>query len=404
MSFKRKVWLYDRGDYNSLRQETSNTNWDDIINEDLDIYATNLSNHIISLAEKQIPNKYVTVRNAEPMWLNSQLRRMIRKRKRLFKKAKRTKLSQDMNLYKQYRNEVTKLIRKSKKSHIDDIANKLKTQKPSSNDWWKYLKPFFKSSSSSGIPTLLKDDIFYSNDIEKANILNGHFIGQTNLQDNNKELPKLNISDNTPSINGIKLNPNEVKDILQNLQLGKSSGPDGINNRILKELSSELAYPLCSLFNSSLSSGSFPSFWKEANVTPIFKKDDTSNVSNYRPISLLNTIGKVMEKLVHKHVFNFFLSNNTIFSFQSGFVTGDSTVNQLVNMYNTFCKALDEGKEVRAVFLDISKAFDRVCHRGLLHKLNYVGIRGRLLDWFSDYLQTEDKELFFLVLVLIGLI
>ena len=67
MSFKRKVWLYDRGDYNSLRHETSNTNWDDIINEDVDIYSTNLSNHIISLAEKHIPNKYVIVRNAEPM-------------------------------------------------------------------------------------------------------------------------------------------------------------------------------------------------------------------------------------------------------------------------------------------------------------------------------------------------
>ena len=234
---------------------------------------------------------------------------MIRKRKRLFKKDKRTKLSQDMNLYQQYRNEVTKLIRKSKKSHIDDIANKLKTQKPSSNDRWKYLKPFIESSSSSGIPTLLKDDIIYSNDIENANILNDHFKGKTNLQDNNKELPKLNISDNTPSIHGIKLNPKEVKDILQNLQLGNSSGPDGINNSILKELSSELANPLCSLFNSSLSSGSFPSSYKEANMTPIFKKDDTSNVSNYRPISLLNTIGKVMEKLVHKQVFNFFLSN-----------------------------------------------------------------------------------------------
>ena len=99
-----------------------------------------------------------------------------------------------------------------------------------------------------------------------------------------------------------------------------------------------------------------------------------------------------MEKLVHKHVFNFFLSNNTISSFQSGFVTGDSTVNQLVNMYNTFCKALDEGKEVRAVFLDISKALDRVWHRGLLQKLNYVGIRGRLLDWFSDYLTNRRQR------------
>ena len=99
-----------------------------------------------------------------------------------------------------------------------------------------------------------------------------------------------------------------------------------------------------------------------------------------------------MENLVHKHLFNFFLSNNTISSVQSGFIIGDSTVNQRVNMYNTFCKALDEGKEVRAVFLDISKAFDRVCHRGLLHKLNYVGIRGRLLDWFSDYLTNRRQR------------
>ena len=133
---------------------------------------------------------------------------------------------------------MTKQIRKSKKSHIDETANKLKTQKPSSNDWCKLLKPFIKSSSNSSIPTLSKDDIIYSSDIEKANILNDHFIGQTNLQANNKELPKLNITDNTASIYGIKLNPNEVKDTLQILQLGKSSGPDGINNGIPKELSS----------------------------------------------------------------------------------------------------------------------------------------------------------------------
>ena len=144
----------------------------------------------------------------------------------------------------------------------------------------------------------------------------------------------------------------------------------------------------------------FFSLEKKSNVTPIFKTDDTSNVSNYRPISLLNTSVKFMEKIVHKYVFSFFLSNNKNSSFQSGFVTGDSILNQLVNMYNTFCS----GKEARAVFLDLSKPFDRVWHRGLLHKLNYVGIRGRLLDWFSDYLKPEDKELFFLVLVLTGLI
>ena len=87
-----------------------------------------------------------------------------------------------------------------------------------------------------------------------------------------------------------------------------------------------------------------------------------------------------MEKIVHKHVFNFFKDNNVITILQSGFVPGDSANNQLLDIYNTFCKALDEGKEVRAVFCDVSKVFDRVWHKGLLFKLNSVGINGSLLQ------------------------
>ena len=81
-------------------------------------------------------------------------------------------------------------------------------------------------------------------------------------------------------------------------------------------------------------------------MTPVYKKDDPSDCRNYRPISLLSTVGKVLEKIVHKHVFNFLNANNLISSLQSGFVPGDSTVNQLVDIYNTFCKALDDGLEV----------------------------------------------------------
>ena len=103
-----------------------------------------------------------------------------------------------------------------------------------------------------------------------------------------------------------------------------------------------------------------PNIWKKANVSPIHKKNDPSDVSNYRPISLLSTVSRVLEKLVHKNLFNFFLDNNAITAIQSGFVLGDSTVNQLIDICNTFCKALDEGKEVRAIFCDIRKAFDSV--------------------------------------------
>ena len=127
-------------------------------------------------------------------------------------------------------------------------------------------------------------------------------------------------------------------------------------------------------------------------MTPIFKKDDPAEISNYRPISLLSTVGKVLEKIVHKHIFNFFLANHAITTLQSGFVPGDSTVNQLTDLYNTFCHALDEGKEVRAIFCDICKAFDRVWHMGLLYKLSSNGISGPLLQWFTDYLSNRNQR------------
>ena len=100
-------------------------------------------------------------------------------------------------------------------------------------------------------------------------------------------------------------------------------------------------------------------------------------------------MGKVLEKIVHKHLFNFLNTHHVITTLQLGFVPGDSTANQLVDIYNTFCKALDEGKEIRAIFCDISKAFDRVWHKGLLYKLETAGISGSLLSWFTDYLNDR---------------
>ena len=104
--------------------------------------------------------------------------------------------------------------------------------------------------------------------------------------------------------------------------MGKAVGPDTISSKLLKELSTPLSSPLCDLFNFSLRRGQFPNSWIEANITPIQKKDDPFDVSNYRPISLLNTIGKVFEKIVHKHVFNFVSDNNILTSLQSGFYQG----------------------------------------------------------------------------------
>ena len=141
-----------------------------------------------------------------------------------------------------------------------------------------------------------------------------------------------------------------------------------------------------------MSSACYPTVWKEANVHPLHKSGDKSLAKNYRPISLLNTLGKVFERIVFKHLFNYLNSHNILTPLQSGFVPGDSTVNQLIYLLDTVSSSLDSGKEVRAVFCDISKAFDRVWHFGLLYKLEAIGISGNLLTWFSSYLSHRRQR------------
>ena len=149
-----------------------------------------------------------------------------------------------------------------------------------------------------------------------------------------------------------------MKDCLHNLKINKASGPDLISPRILKEDAIVLARPFSVIFNRLPQQGYFPSNWKTAN-SPIHKKDEKSLPSNYRPISLLSSPGKVMERCVHKYLYNYVTSHQFLTFLQSGFVQGDSKTYQLLHTYHTFCEAVDKGREVRAVFCDISKAFDR---------------------------------------------
>ena len=122
------------------------------------------------------------------------------------------------------------------------------------------------------------------------------------------------------------------------------------------------------------------------------KKGDLSILSNYRPISLLNSENKLFERLVFKHLYNHLHRNNLLTSLQSGFIPENSTVNQLTYLYNTFCQALDVGKEVSVGFCDISKAFDRVWHAGLLLKLEAAGVTGEVLTWFKSYLSHRKQR------------
>ena len=165
-----------------------------------------------------------------------------------------------------------------------------------------------------------------------------------------------------------------------------------VPDHCLSFYSSVLAEPYSLVFISSVRLGHFPTPWKKGNITALHKKEDRSLPSNYRPISLLCQPGKSLERCVHKELHNYINEHKLLTPFQSGFVPGDSTTLQLLHTYYTFCEAIDSGKEYRVVFCDISKAFDRVWHRGLIHKLRDIGCSDAVIEWFSSYSSNRRQR------------
>jgi hypothetical protein len=134
-----------------------------------------------------------------------------------------------------------------------------------------------------------------------------------------------------------------------------------------------------------LRNGIFPTKWKSANVVSIFKKGDNSLPTNYRPISLLHCLSKVFEKVVANRLITYIVDNKLVSPNQSGFLPKDSTTNQLVKIVDYILQGFDRGQDSIAIFLDISKAFDRVWHKGIITKLYNNGIRESLLNkWFKS--------------------
>ena len=137
--------------------------------------------------------------------------------------------------------------------------------------------------------------------------------------------------------------------------------------------------------------GVFPSVLKTAKVVPVFNKDSKLDYSNYRPVSLLSNIEKILEKLMYKRLYTFLNNNNIIYDLQFGFRQQYSISHALINITENIRKALEDGNMGCRVFVDLQKAFDTVDHQILLAKLNHYGIRGVSNDWFKSYLSNRNQ-------------
>ena len=186
----------------------------------------------------------------------------------------------------------------------------------------------------------------------------------------------------------------DIVSLIRKLNPNKANGSDGISGQMLLLCDDSVVLPLRIIFGNILSAATYPGLWKLANVTPIFKKGDKQLIGNYRPISLLPLCGKIFEKIIFNNLYKHLTTHHLITKNPSGFRPGDSTTNQLIDLVDEIHQAFDSKKprEVRAVFLDISKAFDKVWHDGLIFKMRQNGISGKLLKLFQNYLSNRKQR------------
>ena len=178
----------------------------------------------------------------------------------------------------------------------------------------------------------------------------------------------------------------EISNLIGDLPNKSSSGFDQINNKLLKTIKLEISKPLEIIFNESLTSGIFPEIMKMAEVIPLYKGKCKLEPGNYRPISLLLTMSKILEKLIYKRTYAFLNENNQIYHSQYGFRSKHSCKNAVGDLVSQILKNQQQNKYTAALFLDLSKAFDTLNHDLLLKKLEIYGVRGVALDWFKSYL------------------
>ena len=204
--------------------------------------------------------------------------------------------------------------------------------------------------------------------------------------------PNFNSDERLPDIHHIQITKPGILKLLLNINPKKADGPDGIPGRFLKMCAHELVDVYQILFQASLDQGIVPSDWKEADVMPLFKKGDKTNAGNYRPISLTSLSCKLLEHVVHTNIISFLEEFHILDDAQHGFRKNRSCVSQLIAVIKDYADCLKNKKQIDAILLDLSKAFDKVDLNGLILKLEHLGIRNSLLGWTKSFLLGRTQR------------
>ena len=348
---------------------------------------------LTEMSQKEIQNQY------KP-WINNEIRKMITEREKLYKnyiKMKDPIAKSELHVsYKEQRNKIRDVIRQSRKRFLDDYFSKNITN---IKNTWKGIKSLIKiNNSNRGQPSsLMVNNKLISEPKQVAETFNEYFSSIADkLQNKIKHVDK-DFSSYLKKANPFNffIMPTNVLEVINNindLSSNKALGPHSIPTDIFHLIKLNVAKPLTDIINLSFEEGIYIDYLKIAKVIAVFKEKGCNlDSSNYRPISLLSNINKIIEKLMHERLYSFLEKHKCIYELQFGFRTGHSTNHALTDLTEAIRKSIDENSYAIGVFIDLQKAFDTVDHEILLKKLEHYGIRGTANAWFKSYLFNRKQ-------------
>ena len=388
----RKVYLWKKGDFEQLHKEVEEFSENYVntmsTNDPIDVLWDMIHSKLIAVMDKYIPSKMKSPRFDQP-WINRNIKRLANLKKKYFTRARDTNLKEDWAKYKELKKETQKKCKEAFSNYISTVICETDESRQTNKKFWSYVKSLKRDST--GVAPLKKEGITFSDSKNKAEILNQQF-ASVFTRDENVTDNYYTTDTKFPKMPDIKVGIEGVRKLLQGLNPNKAAGPDSLPSKLLKNVADQLAPALRLLFQASLNQQQIPTQWKQALVTPIFKKGDKSRAANYRPVSLTSICCKIQEHIIHHSVMKHLDKHHILNDTQHGFRKKRSCETQLVLTVQDLAKGLDDNKQIDAVLLDFSKAFDKVSHRLLQQKLHHYGIRGHTLGWIKSFLGGRSQR------------
>ena len=384
---RRKLYNFKKANWSSLENFCTNLSNSIIHKSELNfnvIQLWDLFKSTLQLGISQnVPSKFVKNRSSLP-WINKDLEKLVKKKTKLFKKAKST------GNWKDYKNH-QKVCRNEFRKAENDFVNKTINEGLAENNqkpFWRYIKS--RKCDNVGVSPLKDKAQLQSEPKKKAEILLNQF-KSVFTKDTSNTMPDVKkvIQD---SITSLKVTSKGVENLLSDIKSHKACGPDEIPNIVLKNCAKQLAPGISILFQKSLDTGVLPKDWTDANITPVFKKGDRHAAENYRPVSLTSVLSKTLEHIVCSELHKHFEKHDVLTKVNHGFRSGFSCETQLTITTDELARNIERGLQTDVAILDFSKAFDTVPHRKLLHKLRAYGVRGALLSWIESFLCNRSMR------------